>query len=230
MTVKKTDKNKLVGIMSIAIISVYLFMPDLQRTVNDIFRLFSNLEIDGIKTYILSFGIWAPIISLLLMVFQSIAAPLPAFLIAFANAAVFGWVKGAMLSWTGAMLGAALCFGIGQFLGRDVVVKLTSKFALEKVDEFFNNYGNYAILIARLLPFMSFDIVSYGAGLTSIGFWSFFWATGLGQLPATLIYSYAGEFLIGDMKMIIFGMMMLFSLTVLVALIKRMTTNKEKSK
>ena len=39
---------------------------------------------------------------------------------------------------------------------------------------------------------MSFDLVSYAAGLTSMGFWGFFWATGLGQLPATLVYSYVG--------------------------------------
>lgn len=222
---KKPSKNQwkliLLGIFCIS----YFFITPIRIYINGLFGLFKDLDVEQIKVYILSFGIWAPIISVILMVFQSVAAPLPAFLITFANAAIFGWVKGAVLSWSGAMLGATTCFFIGKFLGRDVVEKLTSRFALEKIDEFFESYGNYAILIARLLPFMSFDVVSYGAGLTAISFWSFFWATGLGQLPATLIYSYVGELLIGDVKMIVFGLMLLFAMTILIALIKRMKIN-----
>ena len=75
------------------------------------------------------------------MILQSIVALLPAFLITFANAALFGWVKGAILSGTSAMAGAALCFYIARFLGRDTVEKLTSKFALDSIDEFFEKYG-----------------------------------------------------------------------------------------
>ena len=70
------------------------------------------------------------------MILQSIAAPLPAFVITFANAALFGWVKGAILSWSSAMTGAALCFYIAKFLGRSTVENITSKFALDSVDGF----------------------------------------------------------------------------------------------
>ncbi len=37
-----------------------------------------------------------------------------------------------------------------------------------------------------------FDPVSYAAGLTSLRFWPFMLATGVGQLPATIVYSWAG--------------------------------------
>lgn len=219
---KKISKNQWKLILLCGFGITYFLVTPIRLYINGLFLLFKNLDVDQIKLYIVSFGIWAPIISLVLMVFQSVAAPLPAFLITFANAAIFGWVKGAVLSWSGAMLGATTCFFIGKFLGRDVVEKLTSRFALEKIDNFFETYGNYAILIARLLPFMSFDVVSYGAGLTVVSFWSFFWATGLGQLPATLIYSYVGEMLVGDVKTIVFGLMLLFAMTIFIALIKRM--------
>ena len=49
------------------------------------------------------------------------------------------------LSWSSAMVGAALCFYIARVLGRDVVEKLTSKGALESVDVFFEKYGNRTI-------------------------------------------------------------------------------------
>lgn len=90
------------------------------------------------------------------------------------------------------MAGAAICFYIARILGRDVAEKLTSRSGLAQIDTFFEKYGKNTILICRLLPFVSFDIVSYAAGLTSMSFSSFFIATGIGQLPATIVYSYVG--------------------------------------
>ncbi|MEN2257914.1 TVP38/TMEM64 family protein [Paraclostridium benzoelyticum] len=188
----------------------------------------SMLNLESLKQYILSFGIWAPIISFTLMILQSVAAPLPAFLITFANAALFGWVKGAILSWISAMAGAALCFYIARFLGRDTVEKFTSKFAIDSVDEFFNKYGKHTILIARLLPFMSFDLVSYAAGLTSMSFVSFFIATGIGQLPATIIYSYVGDMLTGGAKLMIMGILTLSAISVLIYVLKKIYNDKNK--
>lgn len=214
--------------VALALILIYFFVPQVKGKLNQIIGLFAKLDVDAIKGYILSFGIWAPIISFLLMVFQSVAAPLPAFLLTFANAGLFGWVRGALLSWTSAMAGAILCFYIARIYGRNTVEKLTSKFALEEIDGFFEKYGNYAILIARLLPFISFDIVSYAAGLTSMGLWSFLWATGLGQLPATIIYSYVGGMLTGGTKTFVFGLLILFSVSVLVFLIKKIWNEKNK--
>jgi uncharacterized membrane protein YdjX (TVP38/TMEM64 family) len=196
------------------------FVEPLKSTLLDIFSLFNSLDIERVKEYILSFGLLAPIVSFVLMVLQSLIAPLPAFLITFANAALFGWVYGAILSWISAMVGAILCFYIANFLGRDFVEKLTSKSALESVDMFFEKHGKYAILIARLLPFVSFDLISYAAGLTKMKIKDFIIATGIGQLPATIVYSYAGEMLTGESKMIVYGLLCLFAFSILIYLLK----------
>lgn len=109
------------------------------------------------------------------------------------------------------MLGAALCFFISRILGRDVAERLATKTGLESVENFFERYGKQSILIARLLPFMSFDLVSYTAGLTPMDFWGFFLATGIGQLPATLIYSYVGGQLIDGAQKLVTGLLILFA-------------------
>lgn len=216
-----------IGVL-LLIIGIYLFVGPVNRFINQMIFYLSMLNLESLKQYILSFGIWAPIISFILMILQSVAAPLPAFLITFANAALFGWVKGALLSWTSAMAGAALCFYIARFLGRDTVEKLTSKFAIDSVDEFFNKYGKHTILIARLLPFMSFDLVSYAAGLTSMSFVSFFIATGIGQLPATIIYSYVGDMLTGGAKLMMMGILTLSAISVLIYVLKKIYNDKNK--
>ncbi len=160
------------------------------------------------------------------MILQSVAAPLPAFVITFANAAIFGWIKGAILSWSSSMAGATLCFYIAKFLGRDTVEKLTSKFALKSVDKFFDAYGTYTILIARLLPFMPFDLISYAAGLTSMRFISFFIATGIGQLPATIVYSYVGGMLTGGAKLMMMGILTLFAISIFIYIIKKIYSDR----
>ncbi|WP_061214629.1 TVP38/TMEM64 family protein [Syntrophomonas wolfei] len=200
---------------------LYYLVPAFQEIIQNAIKVLSRVDVDAARDYILSFGIWAPVVSFFLMVFQSVAAPLPAFVITFANAGLFGWVKGAALSWSSAMVGAILCFAIARLYGRSVVEKFTTRRALKEVDVFFEKYGKWAVLIARLLPFISFDIVSYAAGLTAMGWWEFIWATGLGQLPATLVYSYVGDMLVGSVRNVVFGLLILFALTTVIIMARQ---------
>lgn len=79
-------------------------------------------------------------------------------------------------------------------MGREVVEKLTGKTVLDSMDGFFHSLRQtHHPRVCRLLPFVPFDPISYAAGLTSIRFRSFFIATGLGQLPATIVYSLGGQ-------------------------------------
>lgn len=195
--------------------AVYLFVPGAKQWVDTAIDVLARGDVEYVRDYLLGFGVWAPVVSAVLMILQSIAAPLPAFVVTFANGLMFGWAWGALLSWSSAMAGAALCFWIARSLGRPAVEKLAggSK-AVEVSDLFFERYGDRTVLIARLLPFVSFDIISYGAGLTSMGFWRFFIATGLGQLPATLVYSYLGQNLTGGIRVLFF--IFLFTIVVFV--------------
>ena len=228
---KNTNFKKLIliGLMLIAVL-IYMFVPSVNRGLNTIMKMFATGDFEVVKAFVASYGIYAAIVSFLLMVLQSIVAPLPAFLITFANANLFGWWKGAILSWSSAMVGAGLCFCIARILGRDVVEKLTSKSGLKNIDEFFEKHGKMSILIARLLPFISFDIVSYAAGLTSMSFLSFFIATGIGQLPATIVYSIVGGMLTGGARIMVTGLLILFGLSFLILLIRQVYVEKQKKK
>lgn len=216
-------------LVAAAVVS-YFAIPSVNSKINQIFMLFSSMSVDSIIGYIRSFGAYAVLISFLLMVFQSVAAPLPAFLITFANAAIWGWWKGALLSWSSAMVGAVLCFCIARIAGRNAVEKLTSKFAMDSMETYFAQYGKHTILICRLLPFVSFDFVSYAAGLTAMGIVPFLVATGVGQLPATIVYSYVGGMLTGSVKTVVTALLLIFALFALVALLKKIYNDKQKSK
>nr|AGS53097.1 alkaline phosphatase like protein [uncultured bacterium contig00036] len=223
------------AVVILVLTGMYFFVPSFNNKFNEIVKLFASGDIDVIKEYILSYGVYAVIVSFLLMMFQSVIAPLPAFLITFSNAGIFGWWQGAILSWSSAMAGAALCFYISRIFGRDVAEKFATKTGLKEVDVFFDKYGVHSILVARLLPFVSFDIVSYAAGLTSMRFRAFFIATGIGQLPATIVYSYVGGMLTGGAKLFVTGLLIIFALFILIFMLRlifkdRLAGKKEQAK
>lgn len=173
-----------------ACITLYVLLPSVRASFSTATAVLSTNPSE-VAAYVRSFGAIGPLVSAALMVLQAVLAPLPAFLITFANGMIWGAFWGGLLSWTSAMIGASLCFWIARSLGRPAVERLAggSK-ALETSDFFFERYGQRTVIITRLLPFVSFDIISYGAGLTTMSFRSFFLATAIGQLPATALYSY----------------------------------------
>ena len=223
--------SKIILLMALlCCVLAYFFIPAVNQIFNKIFVMFASGDFTEVKQFISSYGVYAASISFALMVLQSIVAPLPAFVLTFANANLFGWWQGAILSWSSAMAGAAVCFYIARILGRDVAERLTSKVGLKQIDEFFEKYGNNTILICRLLPFVSFDYVSYAAGLTSMSFWDFFIATGIGQLPATIVYSYVGGFLTGGARLFMLGLLIMFAIVSMIFMLRTIYMNKHKKK
>ena len=61
-------------------------------------------------------------------------------------------------------------------------------------------------------------------------FLSFFMATGIGQLPATIVYSYVGGMLTGGAKLLVTGLLILFALSGLIVLFKQLYNEKQKKK
>jgi len=57
------------------------------------------------------------------------------------------------------------------------------------------------VFASRLMPFLSFDLVSYAVGLTPLKLWRFALATLLGILPASFLLAHFGdEFASGDLQ------------------------------
>ena len=55
-------------------------------------------------------------------------------------------------------------------------------------------------------------------------------ATGLGQLQATLVYSYIGEMLTGGAQLLVTGLLILFVLTILIFLVKQLYNERQSKK
>ena len=172
---------------------LYLLVDGFRAETNRALGILGQGDVAGLRDYIVSYGLWAPVASCFLMVLQALAAPVPSFLITFANGLAFGVFWGWMLSLFGHVLAAAVCFGVSRALGRMPVEVLVGRTGLQSADRWFERWGTYAVFAGRLVPGVAFDAISYAAGLTRMRFGGFMLATTLGILPQTFLYSYLGQ-------------------------------------
>lgn len=146
-------------------------------------------NIHRLKSLVLSFGLWAPLISAFLMVAQSVVLFLPAFPIFVVNALAFGPFYGFLLSWSSAVAGSMVCFSIAKGLGRPIVERLVNREHLETADRALKKYEKYVILLFGFVPVVSFDVISYAAGLTLLAYWEFLLLVCVAQIPSALFYT-----------------------------------------
>ena len=120
-----------------------------------------------------------------------VASPIPSAPIALVSGAVYGHVNGAIYVAIGSELGALLAFTIARYVGRDLVEKwLGNKISKGLLGS--QNMLMFTVFGSRLLPFVSFDAMSYAAGLSRLHLWRFLVATLAGILPASFILAHFG--------------------------------------
>jgi uncharacterized membrane protein YdjX (TVP38/TMEM64 family) len=179
----------LAGLSCLAYWLIGPFQAEIDRAVT----VLSSGDLERLRAYIQSYGNWAPVASLLLMVLQALAAPVPSFAITFANGLAFGVFWGWLLSVAGHALAASVCFWLARSLGRQPVEMLSGKIGLSSVDGWIERRGATTVLMTRLVPGISFDAVSYAVGLTGMRYGRFIAATVAGTMPQTLLYAYLGQ-------------------------------------
>ncbi|MHA1523630.1 MAG: TVP38/TMEM64 family protein [Alphaproteobacteria bacterium] len=137
-------------------------------------------------------GLWGPATVIGLMVLAVVMSPLPSAPIAMATGAVFGVFWGTIYVVTGAEIGAMIAFGLARNLGRETMQRWFGE-KLEVGLAGSQSWLMAMVFFSRLAPFISFDLVSYAAGLTALSFWRFVLATLLGILPTSYLLAFFGE-------------------------------------
>jgi len=149
------------------------------------------LEADKLRAWIESLGAWAPLMLVALMVVHCFI-PFPAEVLALCAGSLFGTVAGAALIWTGAIIGAALSFGLARMLGRAAVLRFLSRGQAASLDAWTADQGALTLLVSRFIPIIAFNLINYAAGLTRVSWWTFLWTTAVGILPLTVLMVYLG--------------------------------------
>jgi uncharacterized membrane protein YdjX (TVP38/TMEM64 family) len=152
----------------------------------------------ALRDHIAKLGTWGPLMVIALMVLAIMVSPVPSAPIALAAGAAYGHVWGTVYVILGAELGALAAFGIARWLGAATLRRwFGDRLSVGLMGS--QNTLMIIVLVSRLLPFVSFDIISYAAGLTVITFWRFAVATLVGVVPASfLLAHFGGEMVTGE--------------------------------
>ncbi len=175
----------------------------------------------ALKEWIKEFGMAGPLIFISLMAVAIVLSPIPSAPIALAAGAAYGHTEGTIYVVIGS--GAVIAFFIARLLGVDVVRQwigdgitkrlLDSQTALMGI-----------VFVSRLLPFVSFDLVSYAAGITALSFWRFAVATLAGIVPASFLLAHFGSELVsGESQRVAITLLLLGGISLILFIVKRVS-------
>lgn len=127
-------------------------------------------------------GFYGPLVSVLVIVINTLFPITPFILIAGANALVFGLLPGFIISLVGTILGSILGYWGARFIGRDFFLPRLAKYKfIQKLHHEKNAFR--LILSLRLIPVFPASVVNYGAGVSPVGFGTFLVGTLIGKIP-----------------------------------------------
>jgi len=149
------------------------------------------LDAGALKLQVARLGPWGPVAVIGLMAFAILVSPIPSAPIALAAGALYGHAWGTLYVLLGAEIGALAAFGIARLVGYEVLRRwLGERLSLGWLGS--QNALMGLVFVSRLLPFVSFDVISYAAGLTVLSLWRFALATLAGILPASFLLAHFG--------------------------------------
>ncbi len=167
----------------------------------------------AIEARIAGLGAIGPVAVVALMTMAIVISPIPSAPIALAAGAAYGPIWGSLYVVAGAELGAICAFAIARMAGGDV---LRRWFGENLSIGLLGSQNNLMaiVFVSRLLPFISFDLVSFAAGLTPLTWLRFVLATLAGIIPASFLLAHFGdEIASGEGERIAYSIIALGALT-----------------
>lgn len=145
-----------------------------------------------IRETILSYGLLAPLIFMILQVLQVLFAPVPGEATGILGGYLFGAWPGFFYSSFALALGSAIAFGLGHFFAD----AFRDRFSGTKLYRRFNHLvfkGDFVIpFVLFLFPGFPKDSLSYLLGLSTMPFRVFIFIATIARMPGTLVLSFEG--------------------------------------
>lgn len=197
--IARSTKIKIIIVgIALAAITIYLIWDIIFR--GPLTSLLSNR--DKLVASVQSFGIFAPVLYILLQIAQTVCAPIPGQIVGSVGGFLFGF-WGILWTLIGSMIGCYIVFRIARRFGRPLLEKIFKKSVISKFDFIINAKSASLILFAIfLLPGFPDDVVCYMAGLTKVPIRRLMFLVALGRLPTIVLTNYLGAGLGDNITMV----------------------------
>ncbi|WP_062235182.1 TVP38/TMEM64 family protein [Fictibacillus sp. FJAT-27399] len=192
----------------------YLIILSLAVCLLYINHRYLNLTPERFRGWILSWGVWAPIVYIALYAFRPFVL-FPSSVFAVTSGLAFGLYWGCLYTYLGSLSGGLMTFLAVKWIGKKSVKK-EWKGNYQKIQEGIKQRGFIYVLILRLLPILNYDLVSYLTAAANVKFKDYAAATAIGIIPGTLAYTYIGASVANTgMKEILISSIIIITLIIL---------------
>jgi uncharacterized membrane protein YdjX (TVP38/TMEM64 family) len=152
-----------------------------------------SMKLEEIKIFFESFGKLAPLAYVGCVMVEVLVAPIPGIMLYAPGGVVFGGFLGGCLSLIGNTLGAGIACAVARSIGESWATKYFASEKLRTTQDMLAKKGFWLILLLRINPLTSSDLISYAAGLTRIPVWQVMLATASGMAPLCFAQAYLAE-------------------------------------
>ena len=146
----------------------------------------------ALRTWIAGFGVFAPLVFIILQATQVVVAPIPGQVVALVAGYLFGPVYGTIYSLTGVLIGSAVAFTLAKRYGRSFVERVIADSVIDRFDAFVERVGAPGLFAFVIIPGLPDDAICFLSGLTTWRLRAFLLIIAVGRLPAYVITVYAG--------------------------------------
>ena len=207
---RKISKIKYLFLLLLAILFYFLVSEQ---------SLLADPEV--IKSFILNFGAWAPLILILLQALQSMISIIPSQVTTIAAGFLFGPVLGFLYALIGATLGSAAIFLISRKYGKKLALNIFNPREIVHFEAFFKQKKSSALFLARVAPLFPNDVVSFVSGLTDISLGRFTLISTLGFiLQIFILVLFGSQLAEGEVSIQLMAISIIIGLLFLVLLFK----------
>ncbi|MCJ8166704.1 TVP38/TMEM64 family protein [Pontibacter sp. E15-1] len=181
------------GLLLAAGVAAYFVFPGFQQGVQHGWDVLTSGDEKRISQWVSQFGYWGPFFIVLAMVAQMFLLVINVVALMLVAIIAYGQFWGSLIAIAAVAVASSIGYWIGHGVGEVGVGKLIGQKTERKVTGFVDRYGIWAVMIARISPFLSNDAVSFVAGLAKMGYFKFMAATLAGIVPLTVLLAWLGE-------------------------------------
>jgi uncharacterized membrane protein YdjX (TVP38/TMEM64 family) len=157
-----------------------------------------NLEIlnnrDAFQEYIKGFGALAPLMMILVFIFEVIIAPLPGFVPIISAGFIFGFFYGSIYALIGNVIGSYILFFLARRYGKYLVRKIFNEEKVLKYESIVRRRENL-LFATYFFPIFPADMISFAFGLSDVSFKKFAYIIPMGLAVNVLLLNIFGDYL-----------------------------------
>lgn len=169
--------------VGLAFAALYLFLRQYAWFLTDA---------EALRAWLRQFGVFAPLVFVLVQAVQVVVAPVPGQIVAFSAGYLFGPLAGTVYSFTGVLIGSAIAFSLSKRYGRSFVEDVLHDDVIDRFDELVATVGVPGLFALILVPGLPDDAICFLSGLTKLSLPTFLVIVAVGRLPAYVFTVYAG--------------------------------------